>query len=1393
MPAASARCFLVALLVLRLAALARPASAAEPTFQDDFTHGLARYELISPQSWRAAGGLRFNASKAESAAIVNVDEAQQLHAETEVVVERRTGSGYALAGVTLYLDAQNYWRVMLVATPDDKTYFELSERRQGVHQAQAAPVSSGTRLTAQTEGDLRGWKYGQNYRVKLTLTPTGIAGEVHDPAGARFWRCTYSFDRGRAVRRGQPGLWAGNTAGVFRRLSVTMPPADQSNLLTLKAGPRGSVALVDDEAGRVAPVVAALLASKDYGVTRVSWKELSERSLPTAQLDLLLFADARRVPVAAAQVTRRLLRSQGKVLALGAPIFGQTLVRVGERYVPVEQFGAALYPLLDRRPLEFDAARWKRSCQNPQRPATFTAVAATDAPGQPTAGQAWKFSTELQGWDLFGQVRDPLFADGRTLLCFQAQGDATTPELAIECAERDGSRWIAGVELGPQLQSYVLKPERFIYWHDSKAKRGPTDRMNPGDVVDIRFGMSTSHTPRCKAGPHSFTIQNIATAVDPQADEPEVDRADIEGFCPSYKLYPVAEPVRLRPAGPQFGLLGEAALAWNNPGYAPVKRVGGLGFDRQRQLRLVPLLDAFDNEDRNRGALAWLVLGDTTWPGARWAAFGVSDPAKLLPATGTINDFTNGVLALVETLTHRPLLLEAGSRQFVCNRDEAVELGASVQNPARAALATTIRLTVRDRQGQTITQRRSTVNIPAGGRSSSTWSWMPRMSDWPRFPATVTTELLASDAGSAAPVLDAIEHPLSLLRTEPAGRDEFVTVRGSQFQLDGQPWFMRGINYWPNTQGGRSTVPYFQRAHYDPVTVERDLAWLESQGVNMLSGVQAPHVDPPQPGSDYRDLHDFLDRCRRHHMKVFYFLRNANPFAGGSADAVIQHITAAGIKDHPAILAWELSWEPIYYAGPRNGAMDFLRDDWNTWIVERYGSLAAAQHDWGHELPAAKDGQRAALPPFEWCQEHGPWDRVVAAFRRFFSDRMGEGYGTLIRRLRQFDPQHLVTFRFGACGIPDKARFAHAHSASVAKHVDFLCPEGYNLQPAQARPTPADDLRRGGLVTLFYRFLGREKPVVWMEFGYTVNGMHTPWKTGMETVTPAELNHQRDEYTAFCGMFLESGAQGAAPWWLPGGYRVDEQSDFGLVEPDGAPRPAFAVLRQCFERLPTLQRPPVIVPANDRSAAARPLIELDLDAHYADAWRRYSTQYLQSIQQGRLPRLATRGTGTNSADCPLVAVGNTPCTGANPPQFLNGEINALEIRESTQAAWREIRPGEPLAVPAGARVRCRVNVGNTGEATWLAPGDDAADPPALGRVYLACQIEPAGKRLHVPLSHDTPYLGDAYAAEFEVPAANVGIQQITLQLFTTREDRAGQRLVIPFGAQRHVRLNAIPR
>ena len=55
---------------------------------------------------------------------------------------------------------------------------------------------------------------------------------------------------------------------------------------------------------------------------------------------------------------------------------------------------------------------------------------------------------------------------------------------------------------------------------------------------------------------------------------------------------------------------------------------------------------------------------------------------------------------------------------------------------------------------------------------------------------------------------------------------------------------------------------------------------------------------------------------------------------------------------------------------------------------------------------------------------------------------------------------------------------------------------------------------------------------------------------------------QADYYRMMYDICLKSGADGLIFWWYPGGFRVGENSDFSLVDPDGTERASAKVVRE---------------------------------------------------------------------------------------------------------------------------------------------------------------------------------------------------------------------------------------
>ena len=122
--------------------------------------------------------------------------------------------------------------------------------------------------------------------------------------------------------------------------------------------------------------------------------------------------------------------------------------------------------------------------------------------------------------------------------------------------------------------------------------------------------------------------------------------------------------------------------------------------------------------------------------------------------------------------------------------------------------------------------------------------------------------------------------------------------------------------------------------------------------------------------------------------------------------------------------------------------------------------------------------------------------------------------------------------------------------AYLAGAVDQLEPEAYGRIGDWERVKP-------GRFTFEYgRWANPSLPVLWAEAG-----VHA-WD--MSLMRPGEdaLAFQAQYYTDFYRMMMESGADGIFWWWYPGGFRVNENSDYGIINPDGTDRPVTKVIRE---------------------------------------------------------------------------------------------------------------------------------------------------------------------------------------------------------------------------------------
>jgi hypothetical protein len=182
----------------------------------------------------------------------------------------------------------------------------------------------------------------------------------------------------------------------------------------------------------------------------------------------------------------------------------------------------------------------------------------------------------------------------------------------------------------------------------------------------------------------------------------------------------------------------------------------------------------------------------------------------------------------------------------------------------------------------------------------------------------------------------------------------------------------------------------------------------------------------------------------------------------------------------------------------------------------------------------------------------GEWRKLVADYRLFLDELLAQKYGEARRLVRSIDPNHAVSFRMQTAGDPtanDPGVLAYDFWG-LRDAVDVWAPEAYGRIGDWAKVRP------GHFTAAYARLCDPAKPVVWAEMGVSV------WDLPRMTQHPDKLAFQARYYRDFYRMMTESSADGVFFWWYPGGYRTNERSDFGILNPDGTDRPVTKVIRE---------------------------------------------------------------------------------------------------------------------------------------------------------------------------------------------------------------------------------------
>jgi len=937
--------------------------------------------------------------------------------------------------------------------------------------------------------------------------------------------------------------------------------------------------------------LASELTASGYAIQFVGPDVLTNTTkLFSQHIRLLVLPHARSLPVASMIPVSDFLHAGGNLIALGLPAWqSPTFVYEGEIHSTDEYHRLMESQVADHTIIDFakgNLADWTGGIEGA---GTKTAAHVEDAGAE---GKVLHVVIDhLGGWDVLESppVSDP-FPGRRSLTCFRARGAQDTHEMSVEWDEQDGSRWIAVVDLTPQWKPYSLPPEAFRFWASTPGRGGRGDHLDVRHAHRLSVGLARSHSAFV-GDHHEYWIGNIGSARAPfngLVSEATMEAPRLDSLSPSWKFYSIHGPVNLTmPEGLAFasGTHLRALRGGGDPLLAMQPRPRVIGFKQERPWRWQPLLEARSPQGEERGAVASLLIhGNDDFPGGLWADFTPDDPGFYRQPQ------IRQVLRQTALAMRRgSFLLEGGSEFFTVFEEQKFELGARAANFGLTEQSNlTVRIGVRPKTGGgEMFAREWPLALAAGSQEAVQASWQP--DHWPVGGLMVTVELL-----QGGQVVDRLEHELNVWRPRP--RLEYIEERGGAFELGGRPWKINGVNYMPSTGMGISSGDYFNnwlcKGAYDPEAIERDLERIKAMNVNAVS------VFINYRGLPAQHLLDFLRRCDALGLHVNQALQVGTPmnFQWKQIKELIERYRLA---ENDTVFAYDLAWEPEHH-----DQQNSYGRDWTSWVLRRYGTLAQAQTAWGVDLPALDNAGTLSVPPMRDLANDGPWRVLVADYRAFLDSVLAQKYGEARRLVRSIDPHHAVSFRMAEAGDPTLNSEGELpyDFYGLAKAVDIWEPEGYGRIGDWKR------VRDGRFEVAYARLCDSNKPVLWAETGYSA------WDQEHGEASPQKLEFEAAFFRDFYRMMGEAGCDGVFFWYYPGGYRTDERSDFGIINPDGTDRPMTRIIREEGLRFLQSTKPPR---PNDFI-----LVNRDRDARgLFGIYQAVKDEYWHAIAEGKTPGL----------------------------------------------------------------------------------------------------------------------------------------------------------------------------
>ena len=892
----------------------------------------------------------------------------------------------------------------------------------------------------------------------------------------------------------------------------------------------------------------------------------------SSHTQLVIVAGVEAMPYAAQNAMQSYLNDRGRVLLLGGPAFQKPLQWQGTPVTP-DDYIANVFNDLDRQ--------HKQVLVDGQGVTSLHGVsdnksgALTQKVGNYGLGgntlQRCLTVENLSNWATFQANVYVTLEDANVISFYAKAGDDLTGAVSLEIVESNGARWRAKVPLSStDWTHHAFVAEDFQYYRDGIRSSAPDFTK----ISKVKISYEVNFL-KLLQGYHSCYISDIVLC---NVEDETIFKSsatssyNLNGVSPLYEQYPLTNAADISADEGQIFVSdrnyviprGTNALVSRHPG------ITAAGFNKDTDVRFIPLLTVTDAKGLFSGYAAWIDLYVSHTP-----ANGKREGSMVGYFGATTDEFYNadGIAAVTETavaMMRNAFIVDAGTTEHTYIKNETSSITAGVkyvllndsdnsQVSAKVALY----------RGDRLLAEYSSDTKPTSSFQNSIRAMLEAYNLSKGTPDRVVATLLVNGQ-----VIDRVEQSIHYWEPKPIGERSYIYTEDGYFKKDGKIINFFGINYFPSYLGAgvdgatketlaqyTSTYKSFHsKGGYNPTVIINDLKRLKDIGMNAVAiQASAEHI------KSSNNLLDFLRICEELGIYVDVSLTSvAYPLKNYSASTVQTMIQKLHLHENDNIIAFDIAWEPRVgnYLGGGRGASNGRHigrknwdDDFTEWVKVQYGSIAAAEAAWGTKVDRTNSGH--LLITDAMIDSTAPqYRKVIAAYYRFVDDIVSTTIEKNLSHIQSLAPDQLISFRMSMSG---SARRTSNYTPSVycfdfqslSSSIDFMQPEGYELDASE------DACLQVMFANAYARYAKPDSPVVWKEFGksvwpYREDGNFNPSEASI-AATAAYYDYVLD----YC---LKSYTSGMFCWYSIPGYRVGEDSDYGVFNPDGSDRGEITAL-----------------------------------------------------------------------------------------------------------------------------------------------------------------------------------------------------------------------------------------